>query len=510
MLRRWPQTLAAQGVEAIVLRTINDRPTLWEELLPEPCRALPAGLDAVDRLLADPEFFAPYRAHFHATLGRPSVPVETYLRMMFLKFRYRLGFEALCREVSDSISWRRFCRIGLGEAVPHPTTLMKTTKRCGESTVAALNETLLAKAAAAKVIRTDRVRADTTVVEANVAYPTDSGLLVKVIARIVVLVARIHAAGGATRTKVRDRRRSARRLAHEIGSKLRMRNDQAKAAVLQITGQLACIAELTATDAESVLRNARRALRRAGPEASAGLASLVAELETTMGRGQRLIDQARTRLGGEIPDGATRLVSLHDPDARPIRKGRLGRPVEFGYKAQVADNVDGVVLDHIVMAGNPPDAPLLAPAVARIKARLGRAPKAVTADRGYGEARVDAGLADLGVSTVAIPRRGRPGAARQAEQRRPGFVRLVKWRTGCEGRISHLKHGYGWNRTMLDGLAGAGVWCGYAVLAHNSVKIAGLIDDKAATVRPRPPAAEPPVPSATGPPGPRAAKRSIA
>ena len=75
---------------------------------------MPAELAAVDGLLDDERFFEPYRRFFHATLGRPSVPIETYLRLMFLKYRYRLGFERLCREVADSISWQRFCRIPLG------------------------------------------------------------------------------------------------------------------------------------------------------------------------------------------------------------------------------------------------------------------------------------------------------------------------------------------------------------------------------------------------------------
>jgi IS5 family transposase len=150
-----------------------------------------------------------------------------------------------------------------------------------------------------------------------------------------------------------------------------------------------------------------------------------------------------------MPDGASRLVSLHDPDARPIRKGRIGRPVEFGYKAQVVDNADGVVLDHQIMVGNPPDAPLLAPAIEQVIARTGKVPRAVTADRGYGEAGVDSELTTLGVGRVAIPRRGRAGPARQAVERQRGFRRLVKWRTGCEGRISCLKHRFGWDRTRM-------------------------------------------------------------
>ena len=114
-----------------MLRTVGEQPTLWEALLPVQALVMPAELVRVDRLLDDARFFAPYREFFHATLGRPSIPIETYLRLMFLKYRYRLGFETLCREVTDSITWQRFCRIPLGGRVPHPTTLMKITTRCG-------------------------------------------------------------------------------------------------------------------------------------------------------------------------------------------------------------------------------------------------------------------------------------------------------------------------------------------------------------------------------------------
>ena len=103
----------------------------WTMMASTACLGLPVELEGVDRLLDDPVFFEPYRAHFHDRLGRPSIPIETYLRLMFLKYRYRLGFEPLCREVADSISWQRFARVPLGENVPHPTTLMKITTRCG-------------------------------------------------------------------------------------------------------------------------------------------------------------------------------------------------------------------------------------------------------------------------------------------------------------------------------------------------------------------------------------------
>jgi transposase, IS5 family len=461
-----------------VLRTVNDQPTLWDSILPPELLVLPVELGRVDALLDDPVFFAPFAAHFDTRIGRPSIPVETYLRLMFLKFRYRLGYESLCREVADSISWQWFCRIPLGTRVPHPTTLMKITTRCADDAVAGLNEALLAKAAAAKLLRTDRVRADTTVVEAAVAYPTDSGLLAKAIGTIARTVARIKAAGGATRTGARDRRRSAGRRARSIAAKLRLRGeqnrDQAQAAVRRITGELAGIAEAAMREAAAVIRNASRELRGATGQRKGRLRRAINDLNTLVGRTERVVAQTRSRLAGVMPESAHRLVSLHDVDARPIRKGRLGKPVEFGYKAQIVDNADGVILDHTVEMGNPPDAPQLVPAIERITTRTGHTPRAVTADRGYGQASVEHDLHQLGVRNVAIPRASKPSAARREFEHRRAFRDKVKWRTGSEGRINHIKRSYGWNRTELTGIHGARTWCGHGVFAHNLVKIGAL------------------------------------
>ena len=477
-----------------MFRTVSDQMSLWEAVLPPELLKLPDELARVDALLDDPAFFTPFVPHFDPRIGRPSTPMETYLRLMFLKFRYRLGYESLCREVSDSITWRMFCRIPLDGSVPHPTTLMKLSTRCGSAAVDGLNEALLAKAAEAKLLRTHRVRADTTVVPANVSYPTDSGLLAKAVRRIAATGQRIRAAGGAVRTRVRDRSRAAGKRAHAIASKLRSRaalgREEAKAAVLTSTGELAGLAQTAARDAERLLVNAQRAVGRAKAKAAerrargqhdpaAGrrrgrLVRAVNDLAKLLDATRQIVAQTRQRVAGHTPDGATRRVSLHDGDARPIAKGRLGRPVEFGHKAQIVDNDDGIVLDHTVEQGNPPDAPQLAPAVKRVTKRAGRTPGTVTTDRGYGEAKVDKQLTDLGVRTVVIPRKGKPSQAGRAEEHRPAFRRTIKWRTGSEGRISTLKRGYGWDRTRIDGTEGARIWTGHGILTHNLVKISAL------------------------------------
>jgi IS5 family transposase len=462
-----------------MFRTIGDQVSLWESLLPEEVLRLPEELARVDVLLDDPVFFAPFALHFDPLVGRPSTPMECYLRLMFLKFRYRLGFESLCAEVSDSITWRRFCRIPLDSKVPHPTTLMKLTTRCGEQAVAGLNEALWAKAAAGKLLRTARVRADTTVIAANVAYPTDSGLLAKAVGKLVRTVRRVQAAGGATGIHMTDRRRAAARRVREISSKLRTRSklgrEESTQAIRRVTGELAGLAETTAVQATAVLRNGRRALPKAISGRMRGrLRRALDELAVTIGRTAKIAAQTRTRLAGQVPEGATRLVSLHDPDARPIRKGRIDKPVEFGYKAQVADNEDGVILDYRVEYGAAPDGPQLVPAVERIHRRAGRVPRAVTADRGYGQPVIDRDLQARGVRTIAIPRQGKISPARKATEHSRSFRKLVKWRTGSEGRISYLKHSYGWDRTHLDTRQGAAIWCGHGVFAHNLVKIGAL------------------------------------
>lgn len=459
-----------------MLRTVNDQPTLWETILPEALLSLPSELEAVDRLLDDPRFFEPYRLFFHHVLGRPSIPIETYLRLMFLKYRYQLGFEPLCREVADSISWQRFCRIPLGGRVPHPTTLMKITSRCGEQAIGELNDALVARAAEARVLKMHKVRADTTVVEANVAYPVDSSLLAKGVARLAKLARRAKDQGLATRTPLRNRSRSANRGAREVVNTLRRRGDAAREELARLNADLVRTAQRTVREAEAVVRNARRKLASLGKAATGRARATVDRLAELAERVGRIAAQTRQRVvEGEIPDGAIRLVSLHDPDARPIRKGRLGRPVEFGYKAQVVDNADGIVLDWMVEVGNPVDAPQLAPAIERIRCRVGKLPRAVTADRGYGEAAVEAELARLGIATVCIPRKGRPSRARRATEAARPFQRMIRWRTGSEGRISCIKRDFGCRRTRMDGLAGVRTWTGHGIFAHNLIKIAGLL-----------------------------------
>ncbi|MGH3803796.1 MAG: transposase, partial [Pseudonocardiaceae bacterium] len=114
-----------------MLRTVGPQGSLFELLLPAPMRVLSGELAEIDVLLDDVRFFRPFRPFFDPVEGRPSIPMETYLRMMFLKYRFGLGYKRLCVQVRDSLSWRRICRIGLEVSVPDEATIRKITRRCG-------------------------------------------------------------------------------------------------------------------------------------------------------------------------------------------------------------------------------------------------------------------------------------------------------------------------------------------------------------------------------------------
>jgi IS5 family transposase len=447
-----------------VLRESDPQPSLWEALLPEQARRLPAELAKVDAYLDDERFIAPWRTLFDRRLGRPSVPVDTLLRLLYLKHRYGLGYESLCREVADSISWRRCCRIGLDRPVPHPTTLVKLVRRAGPNTIEQLNSALLGKLGEDKLLRGRKLRVDTTVVEADIDHPTDADLLEKAVRKLGGLVRRVKARGAANRTRFRDRSRSAGRRLKQISRTLRRRTGQAPAEIDRLTGEVAAIARRTLGQAERVAHAARRA-RRARPR-DGHLGRLVERLEETTSVTSRLLDQTGQRLAGNRVIG-DRLVSLSDPDARPIRKGKPGRPTEFGYTLLLGECERGFIATHHTHKGNPPDAAQLLPAVQQVMAVTGRPPGTVVGDRGFGTAANDQAVEALGVKRVGLQRTGTPGKARLAVERTRRFRRLRNWRVGIEARISHLKRSFGLRRTRLRRLGGARTWVGLGIFAYN-------------------------------------------
>ena len=435
--------------------------SLWEAVLPEEVRALPPELGKVDAILDDDRFLAPFRSRLTATIGRPTIPIETYLRLMYLKHRYGLGYETLCKEVADSFTWRRFCRIALGGRVPDPTTLMKLTKRLGPELLEELNGGLLALAVERKVLRSRRLRVDTTVVEADIRSPTDSGLCAHAVSRLTRLAKRIKAAGLAPRSRLRDRRRSVGKRVRAI-SAARVRGRQALGTLDRLTAEIAERAKQTLREAHALAGSARRDARRKRVSVA-----LVERLERELEAAEQVLAQTDLRLAGQrtIPD---RRVSLVDPDARPIRMGSPRRPTEFGYKARVADSAEGFVIADVPDRGAPVDAGLLEGAIAKAK-RAGMQVRTVYADRGFGTSTGDAALARHRIRDPVIPRQQRAAPI----ERSRNWKRRYRFRNGLEGRISQLKR-KGLRRTRLRSLEGAQTWVGSITLAHNLQRMALL------------------------------------
>jgi len=450
--------------------------TLWDEALPIEVRELPEDLAQLDVLLGGEEFYAPIVEHWRRemvetgrsvlTEGRPTIAIETYVRLMVLKTRYRWGYRTLMAEVSDSIHLRRFCRIALSERVPCESTVRKLTRRIGADTVNELTRVLIAAAVREKRFRGRAVRIDSTVIEADVKYPTDAGLAsagVRALAREARKLAKL--VKEKTR-RVRDRSRSMGRTLRAITRTIRRRTGEAKTEVLKLTAKTGELLDESIRETRRLVALTRQRARGRGAKAKLKAAS---QLEELADRCEKVSRQIKLRVAGEpIPD---RLVSLSDPDARPIRKGKLGKPNEFGYVTQIAEVTEntrrgarGLILPAATAPGNPGENTLLPQTVAELQ-KLGLDPREIALDGGFHTNLTTETLTPLTPDRVFITGRQQPGSRRTQR-------RLQRYRTGAEGRISHLKRGYGLNRSRLKGHQGQQTWTGWAILAYNADTLA--------------------------------------
>jgi len=455
-----------------MLTLYNDRQLSFvEAFLPKELTDLGEELAKVDALLDDSGFMKPFVERFNARVGRPTVPVETYLRLMYLKHRYGLGYETLVKEVSDSIRWRRFCRIPLSGRVPHATTLVKLTKRYGPQVVEELNRALVAKAREKKLVRGKKLRVDTTVVAADIHYPTDAGLLadgVRVISRVVQ---KIKSSGVSLKLGFRDRTRTVKKKMLAITKVLKRRSRQAREEVRAITRQVLEVAEEVVARAKQVAEQVKKeAVRPAGKR----VLGLVEKLERAIELTDRVINQTKEVEAGNL-HLQQRVVSLFDPEARPIKRGKLKEPCEFGYKVLLAEAEKGIITDYRVLTENLPDNTLLDGVVARPRQSFWRPPQELAADRGFSDKTEEEELRQQGVQRIAIPYRGKRSQSRQEYEKQGWFKRLYRWRAGCEATISLLKRKYGLRRSRLRGHRGVSIWVGWGVLAHNLVKMGAKV-----------------------------------
>jgi IS5 family transposase len=440
--------------------------TLFDLALPVEVMELPADLAGIDVLLDDPVVLAPIEAAWAEGArghGRPSIPMERLVRLMVIKARSGgWGYETLVREVSDSLHLRRFCRIALTERVPDESTIRKLVRRLGPEVIEEIVMGLISGAISAPADRRFTVRAarvDSTVVESDVRYPTDLGLCQDATRMLAREAKQATGLVGADAPRVRDRSRSVASRLRRLNRTLAARTGQGKHAAVKLTGQAG---ELTAVSVREARRVAERLRNRARGRGAWRKLAAARRIETLCERAEKVCEQIRRRVAGQkITD---RLVSMSDPDARPIRKGKLRSPTEFGTVMQITELCEntrrgarGLLLPPSTQVGSPNEPDLL-PATGRRIRQLGVRPRDYAFDGGFSP----------GSITEHLP----PGdrvliAGKQSAGSRKTNRRLAKFRVGCEGRISHLKRRYGLRRSRLKGHNGARTWAAWAILAYN-------------------------------------------
>ena len=452
----------------LVLRVVPDRQRcLLEALLPAGFAELPAPLVAIDALLAEGGVYASvwelWRSHDMTlgtstlTEGRPTIPIETFVRLMVLKARTGWGYERLVREVADSLQLRRFCELGLSGQVPDESTLRKLVHRLGPERVEAITREVIERSAAQTGFRARTARVDSTVIEADIRFPTDAGLAYDGVVLLAREARRLAGVAGAAAPRVCDRGRGAKGRLRRLGRSLKRRSGEAKAEVLKITGECGDLLGKTVKQARRLIAH----LTAGSEQQQAAAKALTVLVE----RCERVCEQIRKRLAGEpISD---RLVSLHDPEARPICKGKLAKKTEFGYVQQICEITEnttgarGYILPPSTAPGNPGEGELL-PGTLQQLDKLGLKIRELVVDGGFGKGTTLAALesSDQHPKTVYIAGRQEPESPRTRR-------RLYRYRAGAEGRISHLKRDYGLRRSRLPGHSGQQTWCGWSILAYN-------------------------------------------
>lgn len=394
--------------------------------------------------------------------GRPGTPADVILRLLVLQRLRGWTFDETEREVRASLVYRWVTHIYLGP-VRDAKTLLRQSALIGPAGVRELHERIVTLAKAELKVHGRRARVDTTVVETNVHYPTESTLLMDGIRVLTRTARRVAAATGQAALRIRDRLRAANRRGREIG-----RASRGRARLQQGYRRLLALTRATLRDARGVLQ----ALKQTPPPtASAAIEGTLLRardiLETFLPRVERVIAQARARVfGGDIhyPD---KLLSLFEPHTEAIRKGKAAKPTEFGHLVKIQEAERGLVIDYEVDAHRPPDTQLLLPAIDGHRKVFRRAPRLLAADAGFWSGKNREQAEEAGVRHVCVPATGRLSKAQRQRQHERWFRRGQRWRTGAEGRVSLLKRRDGLSRCRYHGFGGSERWTGWGVIAHN-------------------------------------------
>jgi transposase, IS5 family len=320
------------------------------------------------------------------------------------------------------------------------------------------------------------MRVDTTVVETNIHYPTDSSLLgdgVRVLTRTMKKISGIAGAAGA---QLRDRSRSVKLRVLEIARAARAKGRQggerlaqAYCRLLEATGRVVGQAKRFAKEIDDGVKRAAEISRQVVLE------RLRRELESMVPRVRQVMDQTKTRVFAGDTHAENKIVSLFEPNTEVIRKGKAGKPTEFGKMVKLQEAENQIVIAYEVYDQRPSDSDVLMAAIETHQAMLGCTPRLVAADAGFYSAKNEAAAKAKGVKRICIPNRSTKSPERKREQKKRWFRNGQKWRTGCEGRISVVKRRHGLNRSRYKGEAGIKRWVGLGVIADNLVNISRVI-----------------------------------
>jgi transposase, IS5 family len=449
---------------------------LFSATLPPPETLMDPVLRRMDQLLEDEslvdEVLVALRRRYaqSSRRGRYGTPAEVVLRMLVLKHVRQWTYEALCREVAGSLVYRRFCRIDAGR-VPDDKTMVKLGQLVEGPALRALFDRVVQQAVEQKVTRGAKLRLDTTVVEAPIHHPTDSRLCEDVVRVLGRCLKRLVTAGVKLSFKVRDVRRQVGRRMREVTQAIRLRGkaqrqralEKPYRRLLRVTGRLV-------RQAVRACQETPAQLRRLGRRSRGQVQRTLKHLEQMIPRGHQVVRQTRARVLRGKTRSAGKLVSIFEPYAQILRRGKPHRPTEFGVMVKVAETEGGIVSD-VAIDSDKADAPLLAPTVEQHRQIFGRAPRMVATDRAFYSARGEQRLEEIGVRHRVIPKPGYRSPARLAHERQRWFRRGRAWRAGGEARIGHLKHSFGMERSVYRGQAGLQRTILWAAMANNLVTI---------------------------------------
>jgi IS5 family transposase len=405
------------------------------------------------------------------TRGRKGTPADVVLRLLVLKHMRNWSYAVVEREVRSNLVYRQFTRVGSAK-VPDAKTLGKLCVALGPAIIEKIHQRVVAIAQEKEIVRGRRMRVDTTVVETDIHYPTDSTLLgdgVRVLTRTMKKLGEL---AGAVGTKLRDRTRSTRHCLINIGRASRSRVKQGMERLRQSYGKLLCITGRVVGQAKRFVLEVTSGVKRSACViVQAGIEAERKYLQTMIPRVKQVMKQTRERIFKGNPHSSGKLVSLFEAHTEIIRKGKASKPTEFGKMVKIQEAEQQIVTHYEVYDERPSDSDLLVPALDIHEQQFGRPPRLVAADAGFFSAHNEAAAHARGVKRVSIPNRSTKSAERKKHQKLRWFRNGQKWRTGAEGRISLLKRRHGLNRCRYKGQSGIKRWVGLGVIGDNLINI---------------------------------------